>query len=148
MNAIEFDREAGISLEQAEQLLSELRSRPEQLLALYESMSKSGELKRNRLVSYRCKKGCLLLDVFQTSNGPAAYRPPFKLSPKSNENTDAQARIKRTTDGQRRWVANVDLLLNPVLEYWFYCDHTHQLAYSASKVHEDIAKKRSSPILL
>lgn len=41
------------------------------------------------LVEYRCVKGCLLLHVWNTPDGPMYYRRPFKISPKMHQRTGA-----------------------------------------------------------
>ena len=123
-------------------------TRPAELLALYERMKHTGQLDRNHLVSYRCKKGCLLLDVFLSPRGPASYKPPFKNSPQANEETHPAARATRTTDGERRWVANVDLVLSPPLEYWLNCHHLPKKVYTAEEVHADLARRPKKPIML
>lgn len=147
-NFIEFDLAAGISLDQVRSLIDGAKTRPVEMVALYETMKKTGELTRNRLVSYRCSKGCLLLDVYQTPDGPAAYRPGFKYSPQANEATSPAARLTRTTDGDRRWVANADMVLSPPLSYLLACNHVQQLTLEAVTVHTDLGKRAKGPILL
>lgn len=147
-HAIEFDPSVGISAEQVAALRDDYEKRPAELLALYEKMRETGDLNRNRLVSYRCQKGCLLLDVFLTPRGPASYKPPFSYSPKANEVTSPDARATRTTDGERRWVANVDLVLPPPLEYWLSCKHVHNLVHMAERVHSDLTERHQKPIII
>ncbi len=45
----------------------------------YRAMS-DAELRRVLLVEYRCARGCLLLHVFASPDGPHYYRPALRLS--------------------------------------------------------------------
>lgn len=47
--------------------------------AAYRAMS-AAELRRVLLVEYRCARGCLLLHVFASPDGPRYYRPALRVS--------------------------------------------------------------------
>lgn len=91
--------------------------------AVYDALRATGKLSSHRLLSYRCPRRCLLLDVVNTPNGLILHRPRYKLSPQVNaESSNASGRSKNTEDGDRRWRANTGFV-----ETWgnvpMSCDH-------------------------
>lgn len=78
-------------------------SASERIAALYESTPKAA-LRQVLVIEYRCPAGCLLMHAWRTPEGVLWYRPRNTLSRQTaaNELVDA-ARIKRTSDGERKW---------------------------------------------
>ena len=70
-----------------QQLMDAMVSRTKSVLAMYRVHRDSGTLDQYRMVTYRCPRRCLLLDVYQTPGGPAVYFPPFELSAEETKPT-------------------------------------------------------------
>ncbi len=77
----------------------------DQVVALYEATPKP-TLHQVLTLEYRCPAGCLLLHAWRTPDGMLWYRPRHTLS---HETAAADlvdsARRKRTSDGERKWLA-------------------------------------------
>lgn len=154
LGKIEFDLHRGVSVEDAIAVREGMQNRENSALALYKMMRTSGQLPGKRLVEYRCRKqGCLVLDVFPTPAGPAVYLPAFRYSPTRNADTHPEARAKRTSDSERRWVESADLLdVDPPaglgVEYWVNCDHLLDYPVPSERVNSDIATRPDRPVFL
>jgi hypothetical protein len=85
------------------------------------------------LGEYVCRtNGCLLLHVWNTTDGPCYYQPRFRLSREATETGSVEsARRTRTSDGYRKWMprwGSLDDLLgfcgdDPDLGADINCDH-------------------------
>jgi len=130
----------GISEAAAGALVTDMVNRQKSALVMYRVHREAGVLDKYRLLTYRCPRRCLLLDVFRTPAGSAVYFPPVKLSPDHNTETAEAARIERTTDGERRWVERADMLAalgnGPRLPpLHLNCDHTRS-SLALDDIHE------------
>lgn len=77
----------------------------EQIVALYESTPKPA-LRQVLVLEYRCPAGCLLLHAWSTPDGIMWYRPRHTLSRETAANDLVEsAKQKRTSDGERKWIA-------------------------------------------
>lgn len=99
------------------------RDRNAQARAVYDALRTTGKVSSHRLLTYRCPRRCLLLDVVNTPDGLILHRPRYKLSPRLNaESSNESGRTKNTEDGDRRWTANTGFV-----ESWgnvpLTCDH-------------------------
>lgn len=63
------------------------------------------QLRRCLLVEYRCaRRNCLLLRIFNSSNGPAVHRPSYTLTQERNmHRSSASGREHNTSDGFNHW---------------------------------------------
>lgn len=89
-------------------LVGDSDKRSQDIVTAYVAMRDVGALSAMTLLEYRCAtRGCLLLHVWVMLNGERYwYAPPYRLSPDVNEAETAEsARVKRTTDGNRKWRA-------------------------------------------
>lgn len=136
----------GIDTGQAATLSADMVSRTQSALTIYRLNREARRLERARILSYRCNAArCLLLDVFATPAGPAAYLPPFRYSPNTNETSDPQARAELATD-ERRWAERADLLsamppnTRRPFEYWLTCDHVLHYSLSAEQLRQDLTR--------
>jgi hypothetical protein len=78
----------------------------DQIVSLYESVPKAA-LRQVLVLEYRCPSGCLLLHAWRTPAGLRWYRPRNTLSPAVAEaDLVKAARIKYTSDGERKWLAS------------------------------------------
>ncbi len=78
----------------------------DQIVRLYESVPRAA-LRQVLVLEYRCPSGCLLLHAWRTPDGLRWYRPQNTLSPAVAEADLVEAaRIKHTSDGERRWLAS------------------------------------------
>lgn len=135
-------------LDDAKALRDGTRARQTSSLALYRLARVAGTLGDVVVTSFRCAQArCLLLDIFHTPVGLAAYKPPVRFSPEHNSGTDPGARVERTTDGDRRWVESADLLLPDHLEYWVSCDHILNAVITAEQASE-AATRRTATVLI
>lgn len=151
--AVEFDRETGISEDQARAVVDGMQQRQGSALSTYRLYRNAGLLERQRILSYRCAAHrCLLLDMVRTPVGPAVFLPSFRFSPDANTETDATARLERTTDGERRWVERADTLaVMPAgngFDYWVNCDHVHNQPVPADDLHRMVTRPPNRPILI
>lgn len=98
------------------------------IAAAYESADRA-DVRAVAVVEYRCRQGCLLLHTWRSPTGLLYYQPAYRLSPeRADAETVESARVKRTTDGYRRWRARGGVLEE--LRDWgdsvgleFQCDH-------------------------
>jgi hypothetical protein len=75
------------------------------VVALYESTPRSALL-QVLVLEYRCPSSCLLLHAWRTPGGLMWYRPRNTLSHAVAESDLVEAaRIKHTSDGERKWLA-------------------------------------------
>lgn len=156
LGRIDYDPGDGFSLDDARDLAAGFRNRTASALAVHRQLDAAGMLSEHTLLEYRChasRRGCLLLRVFDTPVGPAVYKPPFRLSPDKNAGTHPAARAARTTDGERRWDANADLLdVDPPadagVELWVSCDHVHRYSIPSERVNADLAGHRGGVIII
>ncbi|CUR54664.1 hypothetical protein NOCA2210014 [metagenome] len=73
------------------------------VLSAYEAYDKK-QLRRLLLAEWRCARGCLLIHVWQSPQGPLFYLPRYKQSRERNtERSVPSARAKNTLDGDRIW---------------------------------------------
>jgi hypothetical protein len=112
--------------------LKEIARRQSIAEASYKSLSRKarGEV---LLAEYVCgAKDCLLLHVWNTTEGLCYYQPRFRLSPEATESGSVEsARQSRTSDGYRKWLPRwgslTDLLSfcgdDPGLGADVNCDH-------------------------
>lgn len=79
-------------------------------LAMYQALD--AKIRRNALLAeYRCRvKGCLLLHVWQTSQGRFWYTPRYKLSPELTESDTTESARDKRTDEDGRWIPRADSL--------------------------------------
>ena len=130
---------SGVTVDDARALNDGMLRRQEDFLKLYRLLRKARPPRRGP-VRYVCRTHrCLLLDVFDTPAGPAAYIPAVKNSTRYVETSaDPEARQQRTTDNERRrWAERADLLLHDQLEYWVSCDHVLNEPLSGRRVRLD-----------
>lgn len=124
LGRIELTPGVPFNLDDAAALRDGMQTRQSSALALYRLARTAGTLSDVVVTSFRCSQArCLLLDVFNTPVGLAAFIPAIKYSDARNAATAHEARGRRTSDGERRWVEHADLLLPDYLEYWVSCDH-------------------------
>lgn len=76
------------------------------------------------------QRSCPLLFIWQSPRGLLWYAPPYKQSPERNARTSVEsARVKRTSDGDRRWnsqAGTLDFYLDGGTDIGIplKCDHT------------------------
>lgn len=93
--------------------------------ATYRALKSTGALKSHRLLTYRCPKRCMLLDVVNLPApvGLIVHSPRYRLSPGLNAaSSSASGRAKNTEDGDNHWKAHtfpVRAMSRPLLT----CDH-------------------------
>ena len=99
----------------------------EMALAWVESLRRRGEAAQHRAVTFRCSRGCSMLEVYPTPRGIVIYRPRYRLSPERNAaQSNAEGRAANTEDGNRRWKAHAGFLPTG-WEGWtmpLACDHS------------------------
>ncbi len=113
-------------------LLAEIARRQSTAEMSYKSLSRKAR-REVLLAEYVCRtKDCLLLHVWNTTEGLCYYRPRFRLSPEATEAGSVEsARQSRTSDGYRKWLPRWgslnDLLAfcddDPYLGADVNCDH-------------------------
>ena len=100
----------GIDAAGVASMLAGMRARQSSALGVYKRLVADREIGRHRLLSYRCARGCLLLDVFESPGGVALYWPTHRRSPSANAETAPAARAARTLDGDRQWIDRAETL--------------------------------------
>lgn len=130
----------GVDQQEVRALLDGMSGRQRSALAMYRVHRDSGALNEYRLLTYRCPRRCLLLDVFRTPAGPGIYFPPFKLSPEQNERTAEDARTERTSDGIRRWIERAEMLnvFKSGLYLEMNCDHVSRSTLTGAEIRADL----------
>ena len=145
---IEIEHGSAPTADQWRSMYEVMKHETQSALALYRVMEATGDTARNRILAYRCAAHrCLLLDIFNTPQGPAAYIPRHRLSPEQNASTAESARSTRTVDGERRWVEHADLLMSDGMQYWLNCDHTLNRELTPETVRADIARHADQVLL-
>lgn len=118
MNAAE--RQAAAQLRER---FDDSRQRDELAGQTYTALKATKRLKDHRLITYRCPRGCLLLDVVQVPGQMIGHSPAYKLSPGRNTETSTPAgREAHTRDGDRRWQARTYDIAS-ALNFALQCDH-------------------------
>lgn len=117
--------------------------------AAYGALRGQGKLGSHRVLTYRCARRCLLLDVlrFPEPVGIIVHQPRYKLSPTRNaESSSESGREKNTEDGDRRWRSRfygVDELLNAALT----CDHLSHVVISRERIESDATSSRREVLI-
>ena len=116
--------------------------------AIYAALKKLGRLGDQRLVTYRCRRGCTLLDIVQVPGMRIAHQNRYKLSDAVNEaSSSASGRARNTVDGNRRYIPQT-YDCEQVVNFTLACDHlplTPEMPYvaiSRERVQRDIAVHR------
>ena len=112
--------------------------------AAYDATRKLGKLSSHRLLSYRCPRRCLLLDVaqFPAPVGVVLHTPGYKRSPTVNEATSTAAgRAANTVDGDRRWKAHT-FLPEQAINVTLACDHVESVLLDLETVQADLDARR------
>jgi hypothetical protein len=137
------------SLDDVRHLVSGMDGRQKSALAMYRVHREARTLDQYRLVTYRCPRRCLLLDVFRTPAGPAVYFPPFKLSEEHNQRTAEDARIERTSDGVRRWIERAEMLaiFKSGLYLELNCDHVSRHILTGDEITATITAANDTVIV-
>lgn len=123
----------GITREVITRLAANMATRQRRALARYKELDKARDIVGHRLLAYRCPRGCLLLDVFDTDDGTALYWPRHRRSDATNAGTDPKARATRTTDGDHQWIDRADTLAI-MHTAWLNCDHVLDLSLPAAEI--------------
>ncbi|MGI9083988.1 MAG: hypothetical protein ACR2FE_01695 [Aeromicrobium sp.] len=146
---IEINPETGLTDENAHHLMAGLENRKQQALALHRALRGDSGVATNSLLVYRCKRRCLLLDIYNTPVGLAFYLPPFKLSPEENVQTDEDARIERTSDGVRRWIERADLLdsIRHPLFLKLNCDHVRRHPVTEAEIRAAVRRAEAEIVV-
>lgn len=137
-DAVEIGPE-GISLDGVARLIADMDSRQRSALSAYRKLADERAISRARLLSYRCTRGCLLLDVFETTEGPALYWPRHRRSPGANAQTSPEARATRTLDGDRNWIDRAELV--SVMRHFdaeLNCDHVRSELVAGAAISEQL----------
>lgn len=137
--------------DELDDFLYQVFRRPDELAGLadafYAMLKARGQLRSHRLLTYRCQRRCLLLDVLRTSHGVIVHQPRYKLSPEVNEQTSSpDGRTNNTEDGDRRWRGHtfpVEFAINFVLN----CDHVNQHVLDRDQVQADVDATRREVVV-
>lgn len=130
-------------------MLDNLRSEQANALRAYHVLQDHKMINRARLVTYRCQSArCLLADVYQTPAGVAVYRSRYRKSPASNDlRSVAQAREKRTMDGDRRWRETASLLseftgMGSLVWIPVSCDHIEEALILPAAIEAEVLNRK------
>lgn len=106
--------------------------------AAYAALKATGKLSSHRLLTYRCERRCLLLDVINLPQGVVLHQPSYKLSPSINEVTSNESgRAKNTRDGARRWQAQT-YFASEFINAALVCDHLQYRVIDRDDVQADL----------
>ncbi len=110
------------------QMWQDGRDRTELAAAFYVMLGQRGQIRSHRVLAYRCRSRCLLVDVLNTKHGLIVHLPRYKLSPAQNEaSSTSSGRAANTEDGNRRWKAHTFFEADAV-NVAVTCDHiVHKL---------------------
>ena len=123
-----------------EALLNDREERSRAGAAAYEALKRTGKLSSHRVLSYRCPRRCLLLDVmeFPEPVGLTFHLPRYRLSPALNaETSSAEGRAKNTEDGDRRWKSHTSAETFAVA---LNCDHLHHISVRRERLQADLER--------
>jgi len=110
----------------------------EQAARAYAALQTSGKLRDHRMITYRCKRGCLLFDLVHVSAQMVAHHPRYRLSPRLNASTSSESgRAANTVDGDRRWKAQT-YDVRYALNFTLACDHMRSIILERSDVQDDM----------
>ena len=106
---------------------------------VYEALSKSGRLKGQRVITYRCSvRRCLLLDVVSVPEMVIAHRPRYKTSPTVTAKTSsASGRAAHTEDGEGKWQSWTGVA-GDQWNFTLTCDHVHSVVVDKSELQGDV----------
>lgn len=126
---------------------AQTRERSELASALYDRLRASGKLGSHRVLTYRCPRRCLLLDVLRLPHGFLVACPRYKLSPGVNETTStAEGRQRHTEDGDRRWKGQV-FFSTDAAGYSLNCDHVAGYHLTEEAFDRDIEGDKSVVVI-
>lgn len=119
--------------------ITEGEARSDAAGAFYSMLKGRGQLKSHRVLTYRCKRRCLLLDVLDTRHGILVHQPRYRLSPALNAASSSEGgRAKNTEDGHRKWRERA-FFLQDALNLSVQCDHLAQHVVSNERIRGDAA---------
>lgn len=140
-----------MSEETGPEFLRRVRDEADQRTALasaaYEALKGAGRLRAHRLLTYRCARRCLLVDVLNFPQGVVFHTPGYKLSPSVNTDTsNASGRAKNTIDGARRWKAHT-YFAQECVNVTANCDHVQNLVLEKDEIQADLDAGHAEVVL-
>lgn len=140
----------GVSASDVEQLVAGTERRRREVRAYLASLESSGALSKRAVVQYRCRsgRGCDLGRLVSSPMGLILALPAFRLSPERNASTSVESRASHTSDGDRRWQPNSDVLPSGGVEPLLRCDHVDAYPVTAEQMHRDAETRPPRPILI
>lgn len=122
--------------------LAEKHERDRTASDYYALLRRTGRLSSHRLLTYRCARRCLLLDLVNTPRGVIAHLPRYKLSPDVNAATSSEdGRAKNSEDGDRRWPSRT-FMYSADWQLGVTCDHVAHQLIPHDRIAEDVAATR------
>lgn len=119
-------------------MISDTRARDSKAGEFYALLKKSGKLESHRVLTYRCRSRCLLLDVLNTREGIIVHVPRYRLSPQANAISSTESgRVKNTEDNDRRWKERTFFLADAI-DLACNCDHVRQYVVTMKQLQEDL----------
>lgn len=140
----------GVSASDVEMLVTGTERRRREVRAYLAMLEGVGALSRKTVVQYRCRsgRGCDLGRLVSSPMGLILALPAFRLSPERNASTSSGSRATRTSDGDRRWQPNSDVLPSGGVEPLLRCDHVDAFPVTAEQMHRDAETRPRRPILI
>lgn len=114
--------------------------------SIYDALVSTGKLSSHRVLTYRCRQRCRLLEVLRTPRGIILAVAGYKLSPTANTSTAPSARAKRTVDGDRRWMARA-IFIEDAYNVGLNCDHVRSHVLDLATIEADLAAGRSEVVV-
>ncbi len=120
------------------QTFADSRQRTALATAAYEALKQAKRLSSHRLITYRCPRRCLLLDVLNLPQGVVLHQPAYKLPPAVNEAASSESgRVANTTDGRNHWQAQT-FFAEDCANVSTNCPHVHQAVVDKTEIQADL----------
>lgn len=121
--------------------LAALRERNQLAERLYEALKATRRLREHRMVSFRCRRNCLLADVVATPQGTLVHQPAYKLSKgRSDAQSSPAGRAKNSADDGRHWYAR-SYFLDDAFDIGVQCDHLLLTLLTRAEIEADAQRR-------